>query len=161
MKRNIQKKIIKVGIQIMIKHSKFLIGIIFVFLFFKLITVEKKINRSDYAFLNAHFNKVDGLQDGAEIRLSGVKIGVVDNMFLENNKPTLKLAIMNSINIPTDSSISIQTDGLFGKKYLTIEPGGSDSYIKNGENLLFTEDSILIQDLLEKIIKIGELKKGN
>ena len=145
----------------MIKHSKFLIGIMCVFLFFKLIIVEKKINRSDYTFFNAHFNKVDGLQDGAEIRLSGVKIGVVNDMSLKNNKPTIKLAVMNSINIPTDSSISIQTDGLFGKKYLTIEPGGSESYLKNGDDLLFTEDSILIQDLLEKIIQVGELKKGN
>ena len=141
----------------MIKHSKFLIGIICVFLFFKLIIVEKKINRIDYTFFNEHFNKVDG----AEIRLSGVKIGVVNDMSLKNNKPTIKLAVMNSINIPTDSSISIQTDGLFGKKYLTIEPGGSESYLKNGDNLLFTEDSILIQDLLEKIIQVGELKKGN
>ena len=36
-----------------------------------------------------------------------------------------------------------------------------DEYLKNDDNLSFTEDSILIQDLLNKIIEIGEIKKGN
>ena len=36
-----------------------------------------------------------------------------------------------------------------------------DEYLKNGDDLSFTEDSILIQDLLNKIIEIGEIKKGN
>ena len=31
--------------------------------------------------------------------------------------------------------------------------------MKNGDYFSFTEDSILIQDLLENIIKIGEKKK--
>lgn len=60
--------------------------------------------------------------------------------------------------IPSDSSISIQTDGLFGSKYLSVEPGGSFDYIKNGEEILFTEDSILIEELLGRIISIGENK---
>ena len=46
----------------------------------------------------------------------------------------------------------------FGKKYLSIEPGGMDEYLRNDDNLSFTEDSILIQDLLNKIIEIGKIK---
>ena len=111
--------------------------------------------------LNANFNKVDGLIKGSDVRLSGVKIGVVNKMYLNNNKPQIQISIRNEINIPSDSSISIQTDGLFGKKYLSIEPGGMDEYLRNDDNLSFTEDSILIQDLLNKIIEIGEIKKGD
>ena len=98
---------------------------------------------------------------GTDVRLSGVKIGVVNKMYLHKNKPQIQISIRNEINIPSDSSISIQTDGLFGKKYLSIEPGGMDEYLRNDDNLSFTEDSILIQDLLNRIIEIGEIKKGN
>ena len=36
-----------------------------------------------------------------------------------------------------------------------------DEYLRNDDNLSFTEDSILIQDLLNKIIEIGKIKKGD
>ena len=127
----------------------------------ELITVDRSIEDRNVMNLNGNFNKVDGLVQGTEVRLSGVRIGIVNNMLLNKNKPQIEISIRNKINIPTDSSISIQTDGLFGKKYLSIEPGGMDEYLKTGDDLSFTEDSILIQDLLNKIIEIGEIKKGN
>ena len=145
----------------MTNHLRFFTGFICFLFILELITVDKSIEDTNFMNLNANFNKVDGLVNGTDVRLSGVKIGVVNKMFLHNNKPQIQISIFNEINIPSDSSISIQTDGLFGKKYLSIEPGGMDDYLKTGENLSFTEDSILIQDLLNKIIEIGQIKKGN
>ena len=144
----------------MFKHLNFVIGMITIMIVLKFIFFERKIDETDFKILSANFNKVDGLVEGTEVRISGVKIGMVKKMLLEENKPKLELAVNNKINIPDDSSVSIQTDGLFGKKYLVIEPGGSDNFLKSGENISFTEDSILIQDILRKIIEIGEIKKG-
>ena len=81
------------------------------------------------------------------------------SMQIINNKPLIKLALNKDLLIPDDSSLSIQTDGLFGKKYISLEPGGSEKFLNNGEKIFLTEDSILIQDLLKKIIQIGNLKK--
>ena len=145
----------------MTNHLRFFTGFTFVLIILELITVDRSIEDRNVMNLNANFNKVDGLVQGTEVRLSGVSIGIVNNMLLNKNKPQIEISIRNKINIPTDSSISIQTDGLFGKKYLSIEPGGMDEYLKTGDDLSFTEDSILIQDLLNKIIEIGEIKKGN
>ncbi len=145
----------------MTNHLRFFTGFIFFLIILELITVDKSVEDSNFMNLNANFNKVDGLIKGSDVRLSGVKIGVVNKMYLNNNKPQIQISIRNEINIPSDSSISIQTDGLFGKKYLSIEPGGMDEYLRNDDNLSFTEDSILIQDLLNKIIEIGEIKKGD
>ena len=145
----------------MTNHLRFFTGVIFFLIILELITVDKSVEDSNFMNLNANFNKVDGLIKGSDVRLSGVKIGVVNKMYLNNNKPQIQISIRNEINIPSDSSISIQTDGLFGKKYLSIEPGGMDEYLRNDDNLSFTEDSILIQDLLNKIIEIGEIKKGD
>ena len=145
----------------MTNHLRFFIGVIFFLIILELINVDKSVEDSNFMNLNANFNKVDGLIKGSDVRLSGVKIGVVNKMYLNNNKPQIQISIRNEINIPSDSSISIQTDGLFGKKYLSIEPGGMDEYLRNDDNLSFTEDSILIHDLLNKIIEIGEIKKGD
>ena len=68
------------------------------------------------------------------------------------------MKIKKDLNISDDSSVSIQTDGLFGSKFLMVEMGGTTNFLNNGDSFSFTEDSILIQDLLENIIKIGEKK---
>ena len=106
----------------------------------------------------AKFNRIDGLLLGSEVRLSGVVVGKVIKIGLNQNKPEVLISLNKGIGIPSDSSISIQTDGLFGGKYLSLEPGGSFDHIKNGDEIIFTEDSMLIEELLSKIIKIGENK---
>ena len=69
------------------------------------------------------------------------------------------MKIKKNLSISDDSSVSIQTDGLFGSKFLMIEMGGTNNFMKNGDYFSFTEDSIMIQDLLQNIIKIGEKNK--
>ena len=78
---------------------------------------------------------------------------------MKKNYPIIKMKIAKNLDISDDSSVSIQTDGLFGSKFLMIEMGGTNNFMKNGDYFSFTEDSILIQDLLENIIKIGEKNK--
>ena len=51
------------------------------------------------------------------------------------------MKISKNLNISDDSSVS-QTDGLFGSKFLMIEMGGTDNFMKNGDYFSFTEDSI-------------------
>ena len=116
-------------------------------------------NYSGLLQLKAKFNRIDGILIGSDIRIAGIKVGEVMKFKLENNKPTLYFTLKKDVIIPSDSSISIQTDGLFGSKYLTIEPGGSPKNLVNNGQINFTEDSILIEDLLNKIIQLGITKK--
>ena len=68
--------------------------------------------------------------------------------------------IDKNISLPNDSSISIQTDGLFGAKFMLIEVGGSEELMKENDFFSFYEDSILVEDLLKKIIELGEINKN-
>lgn len=110
----------------------------------------------NYTTAKANFNRIDGINIGSDIRMSGIKIGHVLDIQLEKNKPTIFFNFKKQIFIPDDSSISIQTDGLFGEKYVAIEPGGSENILKSGEQLYYTEDALLLEDLLKKIIELGE-----
>ena len=118
-----------------------------------------KENHFELLQLKASFNRIDGIFIGSDIRISGVKVGEVLNLELEKNKPILYFTLKKNVAVPNDSSISIQTDGLFGSKYLTIEPGGSLKNLDNDGQINYTEDSILIEDLLNKIIHLGKTKK--
>lgn len=149
----------KNGIRMQKKHHKFFIGIVTLFILYNLLSINRQDSAGDYMIIESEFNQIDGIEQNSEVRISGMKIGKVLSMEIKNNKPNLKLGIKKNLNIPEDSSLSIQTDGLFGKKYLSLEPGGSEIFLKNSEKIFLTEDSILIQDLLQKIIEIGNFKK--
>ena len=140
----------------------FVIGITFIIFCISFIKYSRNVDEDSF-MIKAQFNRIDGLEIGSQLRLSGVQIGKVEKILITNNKPMVYFAINNSHIIPIDSSISIQTDGLFGNKYAIIEPGGAEKSIKNGDQIIFTEDSILVEDLLRKIINLGEnrLQKDN
>ena len=141
------------------KRENFIVGSFFLTILFLFFFVDLKNSDKDRLLLKASFNKIDGILVGSDVRLSGIKVGKVINLELDKNKPTIQVSLNKDIILPNDSSISIQTDGLFGNKYLSIEPGGSLDYFKNNEKIQFTEDSILLEDLLNKIIQIGNIKK--
>ena len=140
----------------MIKSNlNFIVGLVTI-IFFIIFNVREENIDTSYITAKANFNRIDGINIGSDIRMSGIKIGNVFDIQLEKNKPTIFFNFKKQILIPDDSSISIQTDGLFGEKYVAIEPGGSEKILKSGEQLFYTEDALLLEDLLKKIIDLGE-----
>ena len=143
-----------------IRIKKFFYGIMAFIIMLNLVLTEKNKVGGDVNNYFATINKIDGVSVGTDVVISGIKIGEVKEIFIRNNYPQISINVNKNIEISDDSSISIQTDGLFGKKFLLIEIGGNDVYLKNGEKFSFSEDSIVIEELLGKIISIGEKNKG-
>ena len=94
--------------------------------------------------INATFNRIDGIQIGSDVRLSGIKIGSVSKSSLNQTTYEAQLALIidNSIKIPDDSSAKITMDGLLGSNYISIEPGGSEIYLSENDYLLYTQGSV-------------------
>ena len=139
--------------------AKFFLGFFFIVIMFDLMLIDRKKNRTDMINLFATFNKIDGLNIGDNVMISGISVGFVNDIILENSYPKISMMVDENLNISRDSSISIQTDGLFGSKFLVIEVGGEEEYLKRNDSFSYVEDSILLQDLLDNIIKIGENNK--
>ena len=138
---------------------KFFLGFIFIAIMFDLMLIDRKKNMSSMINLFATFSKIDGLNIGDKVMISGINVGFVDNIILDKNYPKISMLVNENLKISRDSSISIQTDGLFGSKFLVIEIGGEEEYLKSNDSFSYVEDSILLQDLLDNIIKIGENNK--
>ena len=143
-----------------IRIKKFVYGIVAFIILLNLVFTEKKTKRGDVNNYFATFNKIDGVSVGTDVVISGIKVGEVKEIFIKDNYPQISINVNKNIEISDDSSVSIQTDGLFGKKFLLIEIGGNNVYLKDGERFSFSEDSIVIEELLGKIILIGEKNKG-
>ena len=120
----------------------FVIIISVVFLFFGFSTM--KIQNSDNYDVSALFNRIDWIKIGSDVRMSGIKIGTVVSQELDNSSFEAKvlMSIDSKILIQDDSSAKITSDGLLGGNYISIEPGGSDIYLLNNEEIFFTQDSV-------------------
>ena len=143
-----------------IRIKKFFYGIMAFIILLNLILTNKNRVGEDVNNYFATFNKIDGVSVGTDVVISGIKVGEVKENFIKDNYPNISMNVNKNLEISDDSSVSIQTDGLFGKKFLLIEIGGNDVYLKSGEKFSFSEDSIVIEELLGKIILIGEKNKG-
>jgi len=111
--------------------------------------------------VTAKFNKVDGLSRDSEVRLGGIRVGHVYRMALDDEfRAVITLNLDKSVSIPKDSSASIQTDGLFGAKFVVLEPGADPVDLKPDDQLVFTQDAVIVTDLLELIISEGRIARG-
>lgn len=147
------------------ESKSFQIGMIAVFVFciiFFLMafsTHDYKHVDESYYFLNATFGRTDGLLVGDKVRMAGVDIGrVVDARLDQNFNAILKLEISDNLKIPDDSSASIVSSGLMGNKYIEIEPGGSEDYLHPNDEFNYTQDAIVLEELLDRIVALGKAK---
>ncbi|MBM3589793.1 MAG: outer membrane lipid asymmetry maintenance protein MlaD [Alphaproteobacteria bacterium] len=126
--------------------------------FFTISFKSSKISSDNGYKILAKFDNADGINIGSDIKISGVKIGTISeqNLDAESFQAVLKFNIYNHIKIPTDSSAKIVSEGLLGSKYIAITPGGDDEFMKEGQEINFTQSSINFEELLGKFIFNGK-----
>ncbi len=104
--------------------------------------------------LIAKFERVDGLVPGADVRLSGIKVGAVTDQRLEPETflAVVTISLNEDVKVPEDSAVKISSDGLLGDTYLSIEPGGSEDMLEPGGEIQYTQGAVNIIDLIGKAI---------
>ncbi|SBV98757.1 hypothetical protein KL86APRO_11052 [uncultured Alphaproteobacteria bacterium] len=116
---------------------------------------------SDGYPLYAGFSRSDGLVEGAAVRLAGIDVGVVGGMELQGAfQSRATLMIDNGIAVPADTAAVIHTDGLFGAKYVELEPGGAADMLASGDSISFTQDSLIVEDLLDRLVAMAKAKQA-
>jgi len=111
--------------------------------------------------LTARFGQADGIAPGTEVRMAGMPVGEVTGMRLdEYYRAVLTFRIRDDIELPEDSAAMIQTDGLLGGKFVELEPGGALELLEPGASFDFTEDSVMIESLLSKVVARAKKERG-
>jgi phospholipid/cholesterol/gamma-HCH transport system substrate-binding protein len=109
---------------------------------------------SDYYTVTARFQSVAGLKKGAEVVISGVEIGKVDEITLDLDRmeALVQMKIKQEVQLTDDVIASVKTAGLIGDKYIRMLPGGSDTIIPPGGLIIETESPIDIEELIGKYV---------
>ena len=104
--------------------------------------------------LHAKFMKVGGLSIGSDVRINGVKVGTVTNQKLDNEDylVIVDFSIAHDVKLPSDSVVSVESDGLIGDKFVKIDPGKSKEILLPNSYFNNTKDFKTIEDLVGEVI---------
>lgn len=104
--------------------------------------------------IQARFDKIDGLEAGSPVRISGVKVGQVMGFELdpESFRAVVHMNIDNSIKLPTDTAAVISSAGLLDGKFLSLQPGNEEDIMKNRDEITLTQSTPSLEQLLGQVI---------
>lgn len=104
--------------------------------------------------LRAKFDRADGLDVGADVRISGIKVGRVlaQSLDRETYRAEVVFSVRNGIELPADSSAAIMSASLLGGKFLSVVPGGDEKMLADGGEITLTQSSVNLEDLIGKFI---------
>jgi len=105
--------------------------------------------------IRTYFHNVEGLRNGATVRLSGIDIGSVSQIGLENDttgRVEVTMRIQNTARkfVRVDSKATIETEGLVGKKLVVISVGSNDMEIVPENGIIHGKDPMNIAAVIEE-----------
>ena len=104
--------------------------------------------------LQARFDRVDGLAQGADVRIAGVRVGSVTEQRIDPKTflAVLTLRVDGGLAIPEDSSAEITSESLLGGKYVALVPGGGERMLRDGGEIGITQSAVSLEGLLGRFI---------
>ncbi|KJS25810.1 MAG: hypothetical protein VR75_09480 [Hyphomonadaceae bacterium BRH_c29] len=120
---------------------------------------------ADQYDLTARFNNVSGIERGADVRIAGVKAGIVKS--IDGDPKRFEAVVTMSLDkkwlLPDDSDARISTDGLLGGAYVALQPGGSfDNLAQDGTGeVQYTRGSVDILTLFASFASGNGGSKGD
>ena len=102
------------------------------------------------------FDNVGGLAPGAPVTVGGVRVGKVSELEydFEGQVAVATLAIdARHARIPADSGASVYSAGLFGERYVEIEPGGAEErYLRDGDRISLTNSALILEQVVAQMM---------
>ncbi|MFH0839067.1 MAG: MlaD family protein [Candidatus Omnitrophota bacterium] len=106
------------------------------------------------------FNFANGLEVGAPVRVAGVSVGEVKEIFIKNEPQagTTKVEVYTwleqDIKVQADAKVYINTLGLLGEKYVEIIPGENNQNLLKENDVLIGQDPVSIENVTEKALDV-------
>jgi phospholipid/cholesterol/gamma-HCH transport system substrate-binding protein len=112
-------------------------------------------NEKDNYTITADFENSGGLKVKSAVVIGGVRIGRVTAITLDQKRfrSVVKMSIEPQYNnLPDDTSASVFTAGLLGEQYISLEPGGSDTPLKNNGKIEITQSAVVLEELIGQFL---------
>lgn len=127
------------------------------FLIFAYKGSETRVGAGGGYTLHAKFANATGVNIGSDVRIGGIKVGVVSDMKLDPKtyEAVVYFNLDKSTKIPADSTAAIASGGLLGDKFVQVAPGGDDAMLKEGGAIEFTQSSVSLEEMIGKFVFSG------
>lgn len=109
--------------------------------------------------LYAAFDDIGGLKIRAPVSISGVKVGQVASVELDELlRARVTLDVAAGLELPLDSTARIQTSGVLGDQFVALEAGGEEDMLQSGDEIEFTESALSLERLVGKFVNDAGLE---
>jgi len=104
--------------------------------------------------LEANFDNIGGLKLRAPVKAAGVVIGRVEDVRLDPKSfvALVTLRISQSYTFSKDTIASINTSGLLGEQFVSLDAGGDTVTLKDGDRIAQTQSAIVIEKLISQFL---------
>ena len=128
-----------------------IISIIFMFYYSSKINF---FNKAETFQINSSFFDIGNMGIGNEVKIKGVKVGEVSNIFLDNENymAIITTSVDESIKIPNDSVFKISNNGFIGSPYIEIQLGTSQELLKNNDYTINNVDAVSLEEIINNFI---------
>lgn len=118
------------------------------------------LNKVEGYMISANFPMIDGVKEGTDVKINGVKVGSVGKITL-NTDPgsnqylvTVAMSLDRSVQLPTDTIALVSSESLLGGKYMSLEPGVDETIIKTDGTgrVTRTQAPMRLDDLIGQLI---------
>jgi len=112
-------------------------------------------SRGEGYSLIARFDNIGGLKVKSPVRIGGVRIGRVTDITYDqkNYEAIVSMRIQQEQNhLPDDTIANIYTAGMLGEQYIGLEPGGSETFLQDGDEFAETSSAIVLERLIGEAI---------
>lgn len=110
-------------------------------------------SKLDSITLKAPFDEIGGLNTRAPVVIAGVRVGEVTKIVLdEDYRAEVHIEVDASLEYSIDTSASIVTSGVLGDNYISLEPGGDDELLVDGDRIYITESAMILEDLIGNFV---------
>lgn len=105
--------------------------------------------------VKAYFQNIEGLRNGAPVKLSGIDAGAVQDIRVVGDTVSLievKMRLLEEIRhfIRVDTQAEIQTEGLVGNKYVALKIGDTDSEPVQDDGVILAKEPVSFADIIEE-----------
>jgi phospholipid/cholesterol/gamma-HCH transport system substrate-binding protein len=102
-----------------------------------------------------------GLSEDNAVAIAGVKVGVVDSIFVDGRQAKVTVAIDPTITLHADARAALRQKTLLGEKYVDLDPGAQGAVLTDGtvlkDNVPTVEIDAVIRDVAVLVDRLNAI----
>ena len=104
--------------------------------------------------LEARFDNIGGLKLRAPVKAAGVVVGRVESIRLDakSYEAVVTMRIDRGYEFTKDTIAAINTSGLLGEVYISLDAGGDTTVLKDGERIAKTQSAVVMEKLISQFL---------